>query len=246
MTRYAIDHDRNALVAVWGIGAGDVATTVAAIPVSATAGEVLRLAQAMSHLSEALWRRYAEPNGAEDDPEPNTEVWRRQGDRRAFAAVTDAIMNPNLPMSGELLVSYIPVAEAAHNVGRAVHAVSDADLKAQVIAEAQLELRAIHSAEIGDYAGRARQAVLVSRPVAAPEQVLKADAILHDEPLGCHGLFTDVDPTAAAVAAAHWLQAATDVVGELEDIDSTRVVIEADNIEAMPIEPTSAVLDRLA
>lgn len=149
-------------------------------------------------------------------------------------------------MSGGLLVSYIPVEEAAHGVGRAVHAVNDDALKAQVIPETQLERRAILSAEAGDYTGRARQAVLVSRPVAMPEQVSKANAMLHDEPMGCRGLFTDIDPTAAAVAAAHWLQAAANVVGELEDIDPTMVVIEADNIEAMPIESTSAVLDRLA
>ncbi|WP_309117712.1 hypothetical protein [Saccharothrix sp.] len=76
-------------------------------------------------------------------------------------------------------------------------------------------------------------------------QVAAADALLHEEPLGTRRLFQDVDPTAAAVAAAHWLQAAANVAAEVSGGDPTEVVMEADDIEALPVETPTLVLERL-
>jgi len=64
--------------------------------------------------------------------------------------------------------------------------------------------------------------------------------------LGGDALFTDVDPTVAAVAAAHWLYSAAEVVSEISGIDATSVVVEADNIEALPHETPTAVLEEVA
>lgn len=45
--------------------------------------------------------------------------------------------------------------------------------------------------------------------------------------------------------AAHWLQAAAEVVAELAECDPTEVVIEADDIEALPVHTPTLVLERL-
>jgi hypothetical protein len=75
--------------------------------------------------------------------------------------------------------------------------------------------------------------------------VQAADAVLQANPLGAMELFTDLDPAAAAVAAAHWLQAAADVVGPMAGIDPVEVVIEADNLAALQVETPTLVLRRL-
>jgi hypothetical protein len=56
----------------------------------------------------------------------------------------------------------------------------------------------------------------------------------------------DVDPTAAAVAAAHWLDAAVTVAAEESDLEPEQVVLEADNIQALPHETPTLVLESLA
>jgi hypothetical protein len=77
-------------------------------------------------------------------------------------------------------------------------------------------------------------------------QVAAADGVLHDDPLAVGRLFTEFDPSAAAVAAAHWLWAAAVVAAEQSDLDATEVVREADNIEALPWETSTVVLGQLA
>ncbi|WP_431887294.1 hypothetical protein [Nocardiopsis alba] len=73
-------------------------------------------------------------------------------------------------------------------------------------------------------------------------QVEAADRLLHARPLGCEKLFTEVDPAAAAVAAAHWLQAAADITSEVCGLPATDVVVESDNIHALPHETPTHVL----
>ncbi|MFI7703152.1 hypothetical protein [Nonomuraea sp. NPDC049480] len=53
MTRYAVDHTRNALTAYWSTGIGDVATTVADLPTAAFLPDILRLATCLTELSQA-------------------------------------------------------------------------------------------------------------------------------------------------------------------------------------------------
>ncbi|MGI5144135.1 MULTISPECIES: hypothetical protein [unclassified Streptomyces] len=73
---------------------------------------------------------------------------------------------------------------------------------------------------------------------ASPVQVAAADHLLQQEPFGPDELFIGIDPTAAAVAAAHWLTAAADVAAEASGLNLTQVVLEADNIEALTRDPT--------
>ncbi|MBQ0863059.1 hypothetical protein [Streptomyces sp. RK75] len=101
-------------------------------------------------------------------------------------------------------------------------------------------------AELGDLTGRARQAVLLTREDASPVQVAAADALLQKDLWGWRALDTEIDPTAAAVAAAHWLQAAADVAGEAAGVAPADVVVEADNIEALPHETPTQILQLMA
>jgi hypothetical protein len=101
-----------------------------------------------------------------------------------------------------------------------------------VVADVEKELAAVELAEQGDLSGRARQAVVLTRADISPVQVVAADGLLRADPLGSARLFQEVDPTAAAVAAAHWLHAAANVASEVADCDPASAVVEADNIEA--------------
>ncbi|MFF3005439.1 hypothetical protein ACFVTF_21800 [Kitasatospora sp. NPDC057940] len=245
MTRYSTDPARRELIAAWGTGEGDLATRVAAVPAGTDTATLMRLARTLTHLSEAAWRTYTHPASAAASTDPNSEGWRREEERKSFDEVPGAITQPNLPQDGMLDVEYSPLVESAHRAGRALHAIANADLTAAVLAETAIELAAVENAELGDLAGRARQAVLLSREGASPVQVAAADRLLEQDPFGLASLFTDIDPTAAAVAAAHWLAAAAEVTAEAAGHSPTAVLLEADNIEALPHETPTLVLELL-
>lgn len=114
-----------------------------------------------------------------------------------------------------------------------------------MVADVENELAAIEQAERGELSGRAKQALLLPRADASPLQVSAANDMLREHPLGSTRLLQDVDPTAAAVAAAHWLQAAADIAAEVANCHPTRIVLEADNIEALAVETPTLVLERL-
>jgi hypothetical protein len=246
LTRYAIDTNRRNLVAVWGTGCGDVAATVADLPDDLQFEQALHLADSLTLLSEVLWRSYTQPATAADDLEENSEGWRRDQERQAFGAVQAALAAPNLPADGMLIQSYVRVEEAAHSIGRALHAIGDNGFAAAVAGDVDAELQAVERAELGDFTDRARQAVLLDRADASLAQVAAANAVFEENPFGSDRLFIDFDPTAAAVVAAHWLAAAADVVADRAELSPLDVVAEADNIEALPVEVPTLVLQRVA
>ncbi|MFE5585487.1 hypothetical protein [Kitasatospora sp. NPDC056531] len=245
MTRYCVDPDRNELTAAWGTSEGDLATCIATVPAGTAAAALLRLARALTQLSEAAWHTYTHPASAADSLEPNSEGWRREPERQAFSEVTKAITQPNLPQTGSMIVSYSPLIESAHQVGRALHTLDNPDLTKAVLAETAIELAAVESAELGNLTGRAQQAVLLSREDASPVQVAAANRLLEQDPFGPEALFSDVDPTAASVAAAHWLAAAAEVAADASGQNPTAVLLEADDIEALPHETPTLVLELL-
>jgi hypothetical protein len=246
MTWYAIEETRGELMAVWETGYGAVATRVAPLPDSSSAGDRRALAAELSGLSEALWRCYTHPATAAESLDVNTEGWRRQQTQDGFGSVVDHIRRPNRPDDhGSLMVSYDPVEERSHRVGRCLHRVADTDLTTAVIRDVEAELNAVQRAELGDLSGRSVQAVQLTRQAASPVQVAAADHILANDPLGSDKLFLELDPTSACVAAAHWLQAAADVVAQQSGIAATNVVIESDNIEALPHATPTAVLEHM-
>jgi hypothetical protein len=205
------------------------------------------LAAELSGLSRALWRCYTHPASTADSFEVNSEGWRREQSRSEFGSAVDHLRRPNLPDEhGYLMVSYDPVEERAHRMGRCLHHASDPDLTTAVIGDVEAELAAVERAGLGDLSGRAVQAVQLTRQDASPVQVAAANEILAKDPLGGDDLFVDLDPTSACVAAAHWLQAAADVVAEISDVEATEVAVEADDIEALPYRTPTAVLELMA
>lgn len=247
MTRYAFDSQDQKLIATWGTGQGDRAVTVAALDPSVGKVHGLTLAHAMNILADFLWRAYTKPASDIDDGEDhNSPAWRRARTRESFDAVPDAITKPHLPDErGMMFVSYEPILESAHRLGRLLHEIADAGLVETVNTEFAEEIDAIERAERGDLRDRAQQAVLLSRPEASPAQVAAADAILREVPLGSGDLFTSIDPTAAAVAAAHWLHAAALVAGERSGIHPANVVRVADDIQALPFHTPTLILEHL-
>lgn len=246
MTFYAYDESRRALVVTWDTGIGQIASTIAEVRQGADRDDMLLLVAALSTLSRMVWRTYTHPVSAAASEETNSEGWRRQGERDAFEGVLANLRKPNLPYdNGSVTQSYILVEEAAHRIGRALHRIGDQELVDRVAADVQQELAAVEQAELGDLSGRATQAVLLSRADASPLQVDAADDLLREHPLGSSKLFREVDPTAAAVAAAHWLQAAAEITAEIAGCTPTMVVIEADNIEALAVQTPTLVLERV-
>ncbi|MEV0569419.1 hypothetical protein [Dactylosporangium sp. NPDC050588] len=246
MTHYAVDETHGKLIAVWSVGHGETARVVASLPAAAVAPEQsFALAVTLTGLSQVLWRCYTHPASATSSHEVDSEGWRRAESRKSFELVVSSLRNPNLPDGDTLLTSYDPVEESAHRIGRALHAIGDADLSNAITDDVQSEIAAVEDAERGDLNGRARQAVMLSRADASPVQVAAADHLLRQNPLGSDDLFLTMDPTAASVAAAHWLRAAADVVADLSGIDPTSVVEEADNIEALPHATPTKVLEML-
>ncbi|WP_030171761.1 hypothetical protein [Spirillospora albida] len=240
MARYAVDEERRTLIVSWGTGAGDRARVLAGLPEAVTGQDARRLARELTDLSAALWATYTHPPEAAEDLAPD-------GTRARLPEVPGVLLAPNLPASdGTLVVSYDPVEETAHRVGRTLHRFGDEALTEAVVAEVRTELDAVGRADRGDLAGRAAHAVTLTRVGASPAQIAVADAMLREDPLGGTALFTELDPAASAVAAAHWLQAAADVAACAAGLDPADVVREADNIEALPHETPTAVLDLMA
>ncbi|TDD83480.1 hypothetical protein [Actinomadura rubrisoli] len=246
MSRYAYDTTRRTLIVTWGTGLGDVATVVAELSSEIDDVRIQRLAQALTEFSATAWRTYTHPASAAESLKVNAEGWRRQEAREALSRAPDALINPNLPRAGMMIQPYVPTEEAAHGVGRALHAIADAALRDVIVSEVRSEIDALERAELGDLTGRARQAVLLSREGASPVQVEAADRLLWQNPLDAEALFTEVDPVAAGVAAAHWLQAAADVAAGQSGLDPTVVVMEADNIEALPHRTPTTVLEMMS
>ncbi|WP_433617041.1 hypothetical protein ACQP2P_16605 [Dactylosporangium sp. CA-139114] len=243
MTRYAVDVQRSELHAVWRVGFADTTQMVAALPPEVAAHEAESLAAAMTSLSTALWRRYTHPSTATRGDEDTGEGRQRREMRALVGDVTSAVRSPNLPIDNMLIVSYDPVEEQAHRVGRALHAIGSEALADAVLDDIEFELAAVADAEAGSLVGRAQHAISLTRQEASPAQVAAADRLLHHSLLNPRELLQSVDPTSAAVAAAHWLHAAAEVVSEHLGISPVAVIQEADTIEATPQETPVAVLD---
>jgi hypothetical protein len=240
---YAFDPDHRQLVVVWPAMAGWSARVVAEFGASVSEGDAGALCAALSGLSKALWDTYTYPASAAGDQEERT---RREDERQRFDSVVPAVREPNLPdESGALIVSYSPVEESAHGLGRVLHRLADGGLVDAVAAEVQVEMDAVTRAELGDLSGRAVQAVALDRLDVSPVQIAAADELLRADPLGARLRAVAVDPAAACVAAAHWLAAAAVVAADAAGNTPGGVFVEADDIQPVSIEVPILVVERI-
>lgn len=239
MSSYAVTDDGTLLV-TWRDGASQVAKTICTNPAARV--ELLDLTAALTGLSEQCWRIYLDPVRESDFPGSQPE-----DDRTHLVDLVDVVARQQLPAAaGYLIASYIPVVWAAEQVGRTLEKIDAPDVRSAVLAEVRTESQAVLAADLGDFRGRARQAVLHSRSDASPAQVDAASQYLATNPFGGPELFSDYDPTAACVAAATWFLCAAQVAGEeLGCSDLRDVVRQADDIEAIEVTILSSVLTLL-
>ncbi|WP_211762932.1 hypothetical protein [Kutzneria sp. CA-103260] len=207
MTEYAYDRTRNALLAVWSVGIGNVAETAVAFGEHLPDPEdALQLGYDLTHLSNRLWHTYTHPlTAAVDQPE---EALRRARDQLAVGLVTEALREPNLPVGNQIRICESAVMESAHRVGRTLHRIADGRVTDQAVADVEAEVAAMRQAALGDLTGRANQAVVLTRLDPQPQQVAAAHAYFEQVPMGPPELYTKIDATSASVAAVHWFSSA--------------------------------------
>lgn len=215
------------------------------VPDDVDEDQIFQLATALTGLSTELWRCYEFPASASKSLEVNSEGWRRQSSRNHFDDVVPTLERSKVP-GGDLLLSYDPVQYAADRVADALAVIDRPSLLRAVIDDVTAELKAVEACELGDLSERGAQAVLLSRESASPLQVAAAHDLLDEDPLGSLRLLREVEPTAAAVAAAHWLHAAARIaLGESGVTAIRRVVQMADDIEPMPVATLGCVLEAM-
>ena len=207
VTEYAYDRTRNVLLAVWNVGIGTVADTAVAFGDDLPGPEYgLQLGYELTLLSEHLWRTYTHPlTEAVDQPD---EALSRARNQLAIDLVTGAMREPHLPVGHQMRVCDSDVLESGHMVGRTLHRIGDIGATEQAVADVEAEIEALRRAALGDLSGRANQAVVLTRSDPQPHQVAAAHAYFEKDPIGPTELYTKIDATSAAVAAAHWLDAA--------------------------------------
>ncbi|MFC4114353.1 hypothetical protein [Nonomuraea zeae] len=228
MTRYAIDRAHNTLLAQWSTGIGDSATVVARLTHDQLHQNTRLLAAELTRLSHVCWRSYTHPASAADRHGPHSLGWQRRQERDAFAKILPTLIATTRPAHQPISTK---VEQAAQAVGRILHLLNASQLTTHVTTDVAAELAAIEQAERGDLSERAQQAVALSREDASPLQISQADSLLHDNPFGSQALFTEVDPTAAAIAAAHWFYAAVTVTAQHTGMHPTQVVAGAEQYD---------------
>lgn len=232
MTWYAVDDRSGRLICVWGSGRGYVARTVTRSR-TAAADTMLALSDTLSVLSEQLWMRYVL---APWDTQAQQESARVVGHIRK---VVDG-GGPGHTTDGDGAVQ-----RAATQAANALRIVGEIQFRAAVLDDFRYEIQAIERADLGDLSGRASQATLLSRIAASPTQLRAAEDSLRRQPFGSPALREQVDPTAAATAAALWLHAAALVAAQASGIYVGDILTRADDIQAVPFAAPGKVLELL-
>lgn len=103
MTTYAYRTDTAELLAAWDTGQGACATAVTTV---ADAEQGMRLAAALTNLSETAWGLYTAPPTARGNfEEVNTSAWRDQHALEGLERLPEVLTHPNLPDSGATVFS---------------------------------------------------------------------------------------------------------------------------------------------
>ncbi|MEV4009823.1 hypothetical protein AB0J35_04935 [Nonomuraea angiospora] len=228
MTRYAIDRAHNTLLAQWSTGIGDTAIVVARLTHDQLHQHTRQLAADLTRLSHLCWRSYTHPASSADRHGHHSLGWHRQQERDAFTRIL-----PTLTATTGL--THQPIAtkveQTAHAIARTLRVLGTSQLTTHVSTDVAAELAAIEQAERGDLSDRAQQAVALSREDASPLQISQADRLLRDNCFGSQDLFTQVDPTAAAIAAAHWFYAALTITAQHTGLHPIQVVASAEQYD---------------
>jgi hypothetical protein len=73
--------------------------------------------------------------------------------------------------------------------------------------------------------------VVLTRVMPSPAQIVVADRLLHEVPMGRPRPYTEVEPSAAGIAAIHWFLAAVTVVARHTDLTEAATLDEAERAQ---------------
>lgn len=215
MTTYAYDPTTGHVTAFWDTGIGATSWPVARLHARTADAAGLHLAQALTRMSESVWLSYAAP----------------LLDGVPAATVRRAVLHPHTARAGTVAVEPHPILESAHRIGRELRDLGSAGVTRAVVADVEVEVDAAERAGCGDLAGRAQQAVMITRLSPSPAQIVEADRLLHEAPMCSERLHTDVEPAAAAVAALHWFLAAATVAAAAAGTTAQDALEQAVDVE---------------
>lgn len=137
-------------LASWETGSGGVAIRVSVLPANVPAPQHRVLAAELTGLRgvAALLHPPSQRRGQLGRQHRGAAA---RADPERVRVGGHHIRRPNLPDDhGSLLVSYDPVDERTHRVGRCLHRAAEAGLSAVVSVEVEAELAAVERAELGD------------------------------------------------------------------------------------------------
>jgi hypothetical protein len=222
VTRYAVDVQQRRLLRTWESLTERLAAVVLDFPSGYSIEDCHALAEALTSLSEGLWRAYARSGLELGDGVA------RGRKRRHLTAVQLSAPDDRYTVS------------LADRVAEAMSSLDDAELQELVIREVEEETAAVERADRGLFSGRATQATLVSRAFVLAPHLREADVRFREQVFGDvwgSGLLgssgsrelADLDPTAAAAAAVHWFKASVDVLSEVSGKTSEDAVMTADD-----------------
>lgn len=241
MSSYAYDPDRGALITVWRTPSGGTCSRdlVTGPAIDTAAAE--ELTRALGELEAAIWRVYDRPahEATGDDSEEDV----RAAEQEALTRVAAAVRQPRRADDAYgLTVSFVAVDERANQVGRALDGLPQ-QWREVVADDLEEEADAVRRASLGDYAGRAVQAVWRDRLEVAPSQLTAAlDALQGtDDPMSHVGQLAGDVGVMAAAAAGVLLTAAAEATAAVWGGEPERVFLEADNIEAVSVEVPTTV-----
>ncbi|MFI5937847.1 hypothetical protein [Actinoplanes sp. NPDC051494] len=240
MTRYAVDVQQRGLLRTWESRTERLAAVVLDLPSVYSIEDCHALAEALTSLSEGLWRAYAR-SGLELGDGAARGRKRRLGN---LLVRTGGAIRPS--SAGTLTAVQLSAPEdrytvsLADRVAEAMSSLDDAELQELIIREVEEETAAVERADRGLFSGRAAQATLISRAFVLAPHLREADVRFREQVFGDvwgSGLLgssgsrelADLDPTAAAAAAVHWFKAAVDVLSEVSGKTSEDAVMTADD-----------------
>jgi hypothetical protein len=252
MRRYAVDVQAGVLLRTWETRRERCVAVVLSFSATHSNESRQALAEALTCLSEGLWRAFAR-SGLDLGEGVARGRRRRLVDLlgRVDAVVRPSSAGTRATVQLEPMGRY--VVGLADRVAAAMTSFDGAEVQEQIIREVEDETAAVDRADRGLFAGRSAQAELVSRAFVLPSHLREADVRFHERlfddslegcPVALRGpeILAGLDLTAAAAAALHWFKAALDVLSEASGKSAEDAVMMADDYEGTSVAVLRSVV----
>ena len=248
MTRYAYNPSTRTIHATWSESTrhADTIVLVATTDESVADPDVHQLLAALARLSNAAWDTYAHHSWTRvEGVNDYFETTDQYKELKRLDTVCDSIRNTQAPSESAPANDHTTIGKFTHEVGQALLTIGSTELTEAVVADIEAELSAIEAARAGVFAGRSAQALQLTTTRVVDAHVVAASEIFATgEP--SLAAFEHLEPSSVAVAAAHWVYAASVVAGKAAKCHPVEVIYEADGIDGMPVLTVSAVVSQLS